>query len=88
MAKINDKVTKRWKGDPSTTIRVRIRQNPKREGSKAAERFDLYRDGMTVAQYVKACESAPRGQDALLDIAWDQEHGFIELDPPNTAFRR
>jgi hypothetical protein len=78
------KVTKRWKGDPATTIRVLTRQNPKLEGSKAAYRYDLYKSGMTVAQYVKACEGVPRGQDALLDIAWDLDKRFIELDRPKT----
>ena len=75
--------TTQWKGDRSSTISlVDPNKNPKRVGSKAAVRFSRYRNGMTVKQYVEACKDAPRGSDALLDIAWDLEDGFIELARP------
>jgi hypothetical protein len=74
---------KRWKGDRSSIIRlVHLQGNPKRAGSKAENRFSRYRDGMTIDQYIEACRDAPRGEDALLDIAWDLSHSFIEVLPP------
>jgi hypothetical protein len=70
-----------WKGNHSTVIRITAKANPKRPGSTAEARFSLYRNGMTVAQYVEACKGAPRGKDALVDIAWDSKRRFIELIP-------
>lgn len=46
--------------------------NPKQKGSKSAARFDLYRDGMTVLEYVEA-----GGYSA--DIPWDTQREFIEI---------
>ena len=46
--------------------------NPKRHKSKARERFDLYKDGMTVEQFVAA-------GGLLDDIRWDVKHEFISL---------
>jgi hypothetical protein len=75
-----------WKGDFQSIIRLEHPENPKRPGSKARERYKLYRDGMTVQDYVNACESAPksarvRRNDALVDLAWDsnKDHNFIRI---------
>ncbi len=46
-----------WKGDQGSVITVKSRANPKRDGSKAHQRFALYRSGMTVGDYVRACKS-------------------------------
>ncbi len=47
------------KGRPSrladnAVIRVLVDKNPKRETSAAGQRFDLYKKGMTVAEFLKA----------------------------------
>lgn len=54
-------------------IRVLAQTNPKRPGSASYPRFELYRDGDTVAQYM-----ARGGRRA--DITWDVDKGFIKLD--------
>jgi hypothetical protein len=62
---------------------MRIRKiadgNPKR--GAAATRFDLYRNGMTVNEYVLACEGLAVSNYALFDITWDsdQKRRLIEL---------
>ena len=53
-------------------IRVLVTSNPKQVNSKSRARFDLYRDGMTVEEYLAAGGIWP-------DIRWDLERGFIEL---------
>lgn len=68
------KSTKTWKEiDLNKTIRVLAEKNPKR--GKAAERFALYSDGMTVADARKAGVRS-------IDVHWDIEHQFIELMEP------
>lgn len=51
-------------------IKLLVNENPKRGAS--AERFALYRNGMTVADYLEA-----GGKRA--DISWDVNKGFIEV---------
>ena len=58
-------------------INVLAQSNPKREGSKARSRFDLYKPGMTVREYV-----AEAGPDGRRDLVWDRQHGFISLMVP------
>lgn len=48
------------------------KNNPKREGTKAAERFESYKNGMTVAKAIEA-GMKPR------HIRRDAEHGYITL---------
>ena len=43
---------------PTDKITVLVKENPKREGSKAHRTFALYRDGMTVAAFEKAYDAA------------------------------
>ena len=52
-----------------------LRTNPKRPGSAAGKRFDLYKKDMTVAEFLKA-----GGWRA--DISWDLKQGFIEVAKP------
>jgi len=69
-----------YTGSFSRRIKVLAPNNPKREGSKSRLRFDLYRTGMTIAEYYLACEQA--GQNPRIfhwDINWDLDHRFIEL---------
>lgn len=55
-------------------IRVLATENPKRAGTKSHERWKLYRDGITIAEYLR--NGGTRG-----DLQWDQERGFIKVDP-------
>lgn len=61
----------------------RTELNPKREGTKGYKAFSLYKNGQTVAEFVKlASETKTAEGDAvggLADVRWDSEHGFIEL---------
>ncbi len=55
---------------------------------KAAQRFMLYRNGMTVAQYKAAvmADAVNGGKGyAAADLAWDTKHGFIKVTPVNVA---
>ena len=57
--------------------------NPKREGTKGYKAFSLYKNGMTVAEFVKAADEVKDAENqpigGLADVRWDKEHGFIEL---------
>lgn len=53
-------------------IKLLVKENPKREGTGAYERFAIYKNGMTVAQYLAA-----GGKRSSLK--YDTEHGFIEI---------
>lgn len=68
-----------YEGSLSRRIRVLRKTNPKR--GKSAARYALYRDGMTIAEYIKACESRNEGRLALFDITWDtdRKRRFVEL---------
>jgi hypothetical protein len=60
----------------------RAELNPKREGTKGYRAFGLYKNGQTVAEFVKlASETKVEGESVggMADIRWDKEHGFIEL---------
>ena len=51
-------------------ITVLVKENPKR--AKAAERFALYKNGMTIADYVAA-------GGTLADVRWDTKMNFISV---------
>lgn len=53
-------------------ITLLVKENPKRAGSASAKRFAKYKNGMTIAEAVKA--GVTRG-----DIIWDKAHGFIKV---------
>jgi hypothetical protein len=57
-----------------TKIEVLVKENPKREGSNAHERFKLYGKCKTVGAYKEA-----GGQ--MGDIHYDVAHEFIKLIP-------
>lgn len=61
--------------DPNSVITILSPKNPKRGG--AGERFNYYRDGMKISEYLQAV-----GQKYSGDIKWDIEKGFIELEEP------
>jgi hypothetical protein len=53
-------------------ITVLAEGNPKREGTATYQRFKLYKDGMTVADFIK------KGGTSA-DVSYDVEHKFISL---------
>jgi hypothetical protein len=79
---MNDEVVRK-RVDENSIITVRgkldaegnpTRENPKRAGSLAYDRFALYEDGMTVKEAKEAGVSAT-------DITYDSSHGYITLTP-------
>lgn len=53
-------------------IKILVDKNPKREGSKAHDQFKLYKDGMTIKEFLtKGGTSASLG--------WDSAHKLIEI---------
>lgn len=62
---------------------LEVGSNPKRAG--AAKRFDFYKDGMTVREYI---EKVGDKRQALKDIAWDTKQGFISAKGPGTAAKK
>lgn len=57
--------------DPNAKIKLLVKENPKR-GEKSKKAFALYRDGMTVGEFLK------KGGTSA-DISWDTRHDFIKL---------
>ena len=53
-------------------IRLNQEENPKTAGMACYERFNRYRDGMTVQEAIR------EGVEPA-DIKWDLRHGFIAL---------
>ena len=71
--------------DRNLIIFKRIYGNPKGRGS--ARRFELYRDGMTVDQYVATVvDDGGTERGALQDICWDLNHEFIALRAPSKVW--
>jgi hypothetical protein len=56
----------------STRIKLLVKENPKRPGTASHKRFQLYRPGQTVAEFLAA-------GGTRADLRWDQKHKFIEL---------
>lgn len=60
---------------PEAKITILAEENPRR--GAAAERFKLYKNGMTVATY---CEKFEGGRsEALVHLRWDAKHGHIKV---------
>ena len=57
----------------NSTIQL-LKENPKRSGTKAHERFALYRSGMTVGEFLKLGGS-------VNDLRWDTDRHFIKILP-------
>ena len=78
-------MTKKFRGIPAyegtTNRRIRklVQENPKRGNSRI--RFAQYRTGMTVQEYIHACDASGVPNHALFDITWDSDpkRRFIEL---------
>lgn len=56
----------------NNTISLLVCGNPKRKGSSSSTRFDLYKSGMTVIEFLSA---GGRRED----LAWDVDHNFITI---------
>lgn len=63
---------RRVKHTNDLVITVNAKENPKRKGSRCHGEFALYKNGMTVGQYLKAGGSRA-------GIRWDVDHGFISV---------
>lgn len=57
----------------TAVISLKVEGNPKRAGSKAYDRFALYRDGMTVGEALNAGITTP-------DLVYDSKHGFVAIE--------
>lgn len=66
-------------GPHTRRIRKLVEGNPKR--GDAAVRFAQYRTGMTVAEFILACEKLEVPNYAVYDLTWDSEpkRRLIEL---------
>jgi hypothetical protein len=60
-----------YTGPDARRIRKLVEGNPKRGDS--AIRFAQYRTGMTVRDYISACERLGIPNYAIFDIAWDSD---------------
>jgi hypothetical protein len=67
-----------------TAIITKVKDNPKRAGSKAWDRYNrFHKEGQTVAEYIAANKAANlSGMLARNDLRWDLEHGHIEIGQP------
>ncbi len=57
---------------PEARIKILASGNPKKAGSSAHERWKLYREGMTTAEFFKA-------GGLMADLKWDTGRGFIKV---------
>jgi hypothetical protein len=65
----------RRRASKKAIIKLLMADNPKRAGTLAAERYALYHDGMTVADYLAA-----GGRTG--DVNHDATEGYIALELP------
>jgi hypothetical protein len=57
---------------------TKLVDNPKLPGKGPWMRFAKYKNGMTVAEYIKACERvSPSVKVSHADLKWDVNHGYI-----------
>ena len=72
------KTETRWRDE--YIITVVERHNPKKYHSASWQRYELMEDGLTIGQYLDACEAAGYGRKWRGDIIWALERGYIELN--------
>lgn len=58
---------------------TKLVDNPKLPNKAPWLRFAKYRNGMTVAEYVKACERLTTAKVSQADLKWDVNHGYIRV---------
>lgn len=59
----------------ANTVITSIRPNPKKPGSATHSRYGLYRENMTVAEFLAA-------GGRRVDLPWDLERGHISMHTP------
>ena len=59
--------------------------NPKRKGSKAADWFRGYKDGMTVADYKKHLDKVGAGNQLTSTLNYDIAHGYVVVKTTKAA---
>jgi hypothetical protein len=69
--------------DQRSRIFKLVDENPKRKHYRSRERFALYRNGMSVAEYIAAVGSEHL---ALADLCWDLNHLFIRIEGPGKVW--
>lgn len=72
---MTETVKARRRASKKAIIKLLVNTNPKRAGTLAEQRFALYRDGMTVAEYVEV-----GGRTG--DVNHDVTEGYIALELP------
>jgi hypothetical protein len=66
--------------DDEMTITVLAEGNPKKPGTKAHRRFELYRTGMKVRAYRKLAITKGYAKDGWGTLAGDVKAGFISVE--------
>ena len=67
-----------YKYDRDARIQVCVPKNPKREGSGGYKRFQLYKTGMKIRDFLE------KGGKTI-DLDWDRERGFIATEDKDKA---
>jgi hypothetical protein len=71
-AKANGERKPRGAFDPEAKISLLVAENPKRKGSAAHTVYALYKDGMSVADFISAGGN-------YADLRWDVKHKFVKV---------
>jgi hypothetical protein len=74
-AKTEKSEGKRHRIDVTKKIHLKVTENPKRKESGSHKVFELYKEGMTVEEFLKLEKQGAH----LGHIRWDVAHGFISL---------
>ncbi len=70
--KIGGRTSRAGAFSDNSIIKLLVDKNPKRFGSKSYDRFNMYKDGMKVKDFLKAGGMRE-------DLRWDSDRGFIEI---------
>ena len=69
-----------YKYDKDSRIQICVDKNPKREGCGGWKRFNLYKSGMKIRDFL-----ANGGK--TIDLDWDRERGFVAVEIIDEAGR-
>ena len=67
-----------YKYDRDARIQILVPKNPKREGSGGYKRFELYKSGMKIRDFLE------KGGKTI-DLDWDRERGFVATEDKDKA---
>jgi len=62
-----------YKYDRDAKIQICVPKNPKREGCEGWRRFNLYKNGMKIRDFLSA-------GGKTIDLDWDRARGFIAVE--------